>query len=205
MWIALGLSFWKRRFAFCINQVRLHLHLKIKTCFEAVNMQVVSSGTCVMLAACNINTASFISPFVISDLCGAVGGMVTPKGSMSTEERHSKFLSYLTAAWHVHPWWRDICQSCNQVPATHVQHVWQELDPGGTYELPCIWHHKTAYHLGRNKTLQCYSEGRKRFRREGKKFLYLSTIFFPFLWLRALGWQNWSFWLNGFVKDGRER
>ena len=32
--------------------------------------------------------------------------MVTPKGSMSTErERHSKFLSYLTGARYVHPWW----------------------------------------------------------------------------------------------------
>jgi hypothetical protein len=41
----------------------------------------------------------------ISDLCGTEAGMVTPKGSMSTErERHSKFLSYLTGARYVHPW-----------------------------------------------------------------------------------------------------
>ena len=42
-------------------------------------------------------------------------------------ETHSKFLSYLTGARYVHPWWRGRCQSCNQVPATHVQRVWQEL------------------------------------------------------------------------------
>ena len=43
-------------------------------------------------------------------------------------ERHSKFLSYLTGSQYVHPWWRGRCQSCNQVPATHVARVWQELD-----------------------------------------------------------------------------
>jgi hypothetical protein len=32
-----------------------------------------------------INTALFISPSGISDPCGTVAGMVTPKGSMSTE------------------------------------------------------------------------------------------------------------------------
>ena len=31
------------------------------------------------------NTGQFISPCGISDLCGTVAGMVTPKGSMSTE------------------------------------------------------------------------------------------------------------------------
>jgi len=35
-------------------------------------------------------------------------------------ERHSKFLSYLTGARYVQPWWRGRCQSCNQVPATRV-------------------------------------------------------------------------------------
>ena len=58
VWIALGLSFWKRRFAFYTNQFWLHLHFKIKTCFEAVNMQVVSSSTCIMLSVCNINLIS---------------------------------------------------------------------------------------------------------------------------------------------------
>jgi len=28
---------------------------------------------------------------------------------------------------NVHPCCRGRCQSCNQVPATHVQRVWQEL------------------------------------------------------------------------------
>jgi hypothetical protein len=37
----------------------------------------------------------------MSDLCGTVAGMVTPMQSMSTEERHSKFLSYLTGARYV--------------------------------------------------------------------------------------------------------
>jgi len=31
---------------------------------------------------------------MISDLCGTVAGMVTLKGSMSTEGNHSKILSY---------------------------------------------------------------------------------------------------------------
>jgi hypothetical protein len=66
-------------------------------------------------------TRLFISPSWISDPSGTVAGMVTPKRSMSTEERHSKFLSYLTGARYVHPWWRGRCQSCNQVPATRVR------------------------------------------------------------------------------------
>ena len=44
--------------------------------------------------------------------------MVTLKGACQQRERHSKFLSYLTGARYVHPWWRGRCQSCNQVPAT---------------------------------------------------------------------------------------
>jgi hypothetical protein len=32
----------------------------------------------------------------MADLCGTVAGMVTPKGSMSTEAETLKFLSYLT-------------------------------------------------------------------------------------------------------------
>jgi hypothetical protein len=39
------------------------------------------------------------------------------------EERHSKFLTYLTGARYVHPLWRGRCQTCNQVPATHVAKV----------------------------------------------------------------------------------
>ena len=46
----------------------------------------------------------FISLSGISDLCGTVAGMVTPKGSMSTEGETL------------------------QVSATHVARVWQELD-----------------------------------------------------------------------------
>jgi hypothetical protein len=45
--------------------------------------------------------------------------MVTPKGNMSTEGETLQFLSYLTGARYVHPWWRGRCQSCNQVPAIH--------------------------------------------------------------------------------------
>ena len=44
--------------AFCVNQFWLHLHFKIKKWFEAINMQDVSSRTCIMLAACNINLNS---------------------------------------------------------------------------------------------------------------------------------------------------
>ena len=43
-----------------------------------------------------------------------------PKGSMSTEGETLQVLSYLTGARYVHPWWCGRCQSCNQVPATHV-------------------------------------------------------------------------------------
>ena len=54
--------------------------------------------------------------------------MVTPNGSMSTEGETLQFLSYLTGARYFHPWWRrGRCQSCNQVPATHVQRVWPTL------------------------------------------------------------------------------
>ena len=42
-----------------------------------------------------------------------------PKGACQQRERHSKFLSYLTGARYVLPWWRGRSQSCNQVPATH--------------------------------------------------------------------------------------
>jgi hypothetical protein len=52
-----------------------------------------------------IYTGLFINPFGISDPCGAAAGMVTPKGSMSTEgETLFKFLSYLTGARYVHSW-----------------------------------------------------------------------------------------------------
>jgi hypothetical protein len=53
----------------------------------------------------------------------------TWRGACQQRERQSKFLSYITGARYVHPWWRGRCQSCNQVPATHVKcTVWQELD-----------------------------------------------------------------------------
>ena len=50
------------------------------------------------------------------------------RGACQQRERHSKFLPYLTGARYVHPWWRGRCQSFNQVPATHVARMWQELD-----------------------------------------------------------------------------
>jgi hypothetical protein len=36
--------------------------------------------------------------------------MVTSKGACEQRERHSKFLSYLTGARYVHPWWGGRCQ-----------------------------------------------------------------------------------------------
>jgi hypothetical protein len=45
-------------------------------------------------------------------------------GACQQRERHSKFLSYLTGARYVDPWWRGRCQSCNQVPATRVATAW---------------------------------------------------------------------------------
>ena len=54
--------------------------------------------------------------------------MNTPKRACRQRERHSKFLSYLTGARYVHFWWCGRCKSCNQVLATHVARVWQELD-----------------------------------------------------------------------------
>jgi hypothetical protein len=41
-------------------------------------------------------------------------------GACQQRERHTKFLSYLTGARHVHPLWRGRRQSCNQVRATPV-------------------------------------------------------------------------------------
>jgi len=62
----------------------------------------------------------------ISDLCGTVAGMDTTKGSMSTEGETLQFLSFLTGARYVHPWWNliteltsaaspmvDISRTCN--------------------------------------------------------------------------------------------
>jgi hypothetical protein len=43
------------------------------------------------------------------------------RGACQQRERHSKFLSYLTGARYVQPWWCGRSQSCNQVPATHMQ------------------------------------------------------------------------------------
>jgi hypothetical protein len=63
--------------------------------------------------------------------------MVTPKWSMSTRERLSKFLSYLPGARYVHPWWRGRCQSCNQVPATHGK----LRAIGGTYSVTEVSDH----------------------------------------------------------------
>jgi hypothetical protein len=44
-----------------------------------------SSETFLILRKTERNTGLFISPSGISDPCGTVAGMVTPKGSMSTE------------------------------------------------------------------------------------------------------------------------
>ena len=49
-------------------------------------------------------TGLFVSPSGISDHCRTVAGMVTPKGSMSTEGDNSKFLSYLTGTRYVDFW-----------------------------------------------------------------------------------------------------
>jgi hypothetical protein len=45
-------------------------------------------------------TGLFISPSGISDPCGTVAGMVTPKGGMLTEGQ----TLHLTGARYVHPW-----------------------------------------------------------------------------------------------------
>jgi hypothetical protein len=45
------------------------------------------------------------------------------EGEHVNRGRDTKFMSYLTGAWYVHPWWCGRCQSCNQVPATHRRHM----------------------------------------------------------------------------------
>jgi hypothetical protein len=40
------------------------------------------------------------------------------EGAHVNRGRDSNFLSYLTGARYVHPWWRCRCQSCNQIPTT---------------------------------------------------------------------------------------
>jgi hypothetical protein len=57
-----------------------------------------------------IHTGLFISPSGMSNPCGTVAGMVTLRGACQQRERHSKFLSYLTGARYVHPWWHDRCK-----------------------------------------------------------------------------------------------
>ena len=57
---------------------------------EKVLKQHVDLKYCIISSKCpdiekDSYTGQFISPSGISDLCGTVAGMVTPKGSMSTE------------------------------------------------------------------------------------------------------------------------
>ena len=72
----------------------------------------------------------------------SVAGMVTPKGSMSTQAETLQF-SLLPYRCSIRPpLVTRQCQSCNQVPATHIARVWQELDyridihQGWTYRGP---------------------------------------------------------------------
>jgi hypothetical protein len=88
---------WTLRLSWCSAFYHTWLDLLLLSCHR----MSVHMCTC---------TGLLISPSGISDPCGTVAGMVTSKGSMSTGERHSKFLSYLTGALYVHPWWRDKCQ-----------------------------------------------------------------------------------------------
>jgi len=69
------------------------------------------------------------SPSGISDLCGTVAGMVTPKGSMSTEGERLQV--------SVLPYRCSICPSC----CVCLRCCAAELgSSGGTYGLPCtIW------------------------------------------------------------------
>jgi hypothetical protein len=45
------------------------------------------------------------------------------EGEHVNRGRDSTFLSHLTGARYVHPWWRGRCQTRNQVPATHGKSV----------------------------------------------------------------------------------
>jgi hypothetical protein len=74
-----------------LNSAQIILSILFHT-FETLTLHICTLNYFDVLC-----TGLFISPSGISDPCGTVAGMVTPKGSMSTErERHSKFLSYLT-------------------------------------------------------------------------------------------------------------
>ena len=67
-----------------------------------MDRQVVLKTKCIIPRFKILYTGLFISPSRISDPCGTVAGMVTPKGTCQQRERHS---SYLTGARYVHPWW----------------------------------------------------------------------------------------------------
>ena len=56
-------------------------------------------------------TGLFISPSGISELDCATTKTDTAERSILTERENSKFLSYLTGARYVHPWWRSRCHN----------------------------------------------------------------------------------------------
>ena len=58
-----------------------------------------------------VYTGQFISPSGISDLCGKIAGMVTPKGSMSTEGETLIFCPSLQVLDM--STLGDVAQSCN--------------------------------------------------------------------------------------------
>ena len=99
---------------------QLYCALKISGTQLAVGKQKLTEFASPFSTYITVNSGYIISPSGISDLCDTVAGMVTPKTSMSTEGETLKFLSYITGARYVHPWWRGRWQSFNQVPATHT-------------------------------------------------------------------------------------
>jgi len=68
-------------------------------------------------------TGQFISPSGISELCGTVAGMVTPKVSVSTEEQTLQ-VSALPYRCSISP--HLVTRQMSIL--THVARVWQELD-----------------------------------------------------------------------------
>ena len=76
------------------------------------------------------NTGLFISPPGISDLCGAVAGVVTPKGSMSTEGEtlHISVLTLQALDMSTLGDAADVNLLIKFLPHTCKARVWQELD-----------------------------------------------------------------------------
>ena len=98
--------------------LRLEGHSSSMLSFVSFSYQFSSVISLVQLSAYLYSTRLFVSPSGIFRT--RLRNNQDRHGRKEHINRLSKFLSYLTGARYVHPWWHGRCQSCIQVPATRV-------------------------------------------------------------------------------------